>query len=95
MKRIGSVWIAATAIVLAAWPLLRGSGTEADFEGTDAQAEELALRISPDYRPWARPLWSPPSPEIQTMLFSVQAALGAGVAGFALGLISARKKDAR
>jgi cobalt/nickel transport protein len=95
MKRIGSVWIAVTAVALAVWPLLGGTGTGADFEGTDALAEELALRISPDYRPWARPLLGPPSAEVQTMLFSVQAALGAGVAGFALGRISARKRDSR
>ncbi len=31
------------------------------------------------------PLWEPPSPEIESLLFAVQAALGAGVLGYYFG----------
>jgi cobalt/nickel transport protein len=38
------------------------------------------------YQPWFEPLWTPPSKEIESLLFSLQAALGAGLLGYYFGL---------
>jgi len=65
-------------------------GTDA-FSGADAQAETLITKIRPDYAPWAKPLWEPPSGEIESLLFGVQAAVGAGLIGYCLGFYRGRR----
>lgn len=55
------------------------------FVGVDDRAEKLIAEIRPDYEPWAEPLWAPPSGEVESLLFSVQAALGAGFIGYYFG----------
>ena len=42
--------------------------------------------IQPDYQPWFSPLWEPPSSEVESLLFALQAALGSGLLGYYLGL---------
>jgi len=56
------------------------------FTGSDGQAESAIQTIRPDYQPWASPLWEPPSVEIESLLFALQAALGAGFLGYYVGL---------
>ncbi|HBN09533.1 MAG TPA: energy-coupling factor ABC transporter substrate-binding protein [Cyanobacteria bacterium UBA8530] len=56
------------------------------FSGADQQAVALISEISPDYRPWAWPLWRPPSPEVESFLFALQAAVGSGFLCYYLGL---------
>jgi len=46
-----------------------------------------------DYKPWFSPLWEPPSGEIETLLFSLQAAIGAGIIGYIAGLIYWQKRE--
>jgi cobalt/nickel transport protein len=58
------------------------TGEEA-WGGTDEGASEIIE--SSGYRPWASPLWAPPSGEIETLLFSLQAAIGALVIGYFFG----------
>lgn len=60
------------------------------FAGADGQAEELIAEIRPDYEPWAESLWEPPSGEIESLLFALQAALGAGFIGYYFGRKRAR-----
>lgn len=60
------------------------------FAGADGQAEELIREIRPEYEPWAEPLWEPPSGEIESLFFALQAALGAGFIGYYFGLKRAR-----
>ncbi|WP_315863442.1 energy-coupling factor ABC transporter substrate-binding protein [Thermosynechococcus sp. QKsg1] len=78
------------AILLSTLPLLLVKG---DFEGADAQAEALISEVAPDFEPWAEPLFEPPSGEIESLLFAVQAALGAGVMGFILGQYRERHRQ--
>jgi cobalt/nickel transport protein len=40
------------------------------------------------------PLWQPPSGEIATLIFSLQAAIGAGAIGFSLGHLKGQRKKA-
>jgi cobalt/nickel transport protein len=57
----------------------------AEFGGTDDAARGMVSESHPDYRPWAFPLWEPPGKEVESLLFAGQAALGAGVVGYAIG----------
>ncbi|NHC08527.1 energy-coupling factor ABC transporter substrate-binding protein [Azonexus fungiphilus] len=55
------------------------------FAGADGKAEALILEIAPDYQPWFEPFFEPPGGEFESLLFALQAALGAGFIGFWLG----------
>ncbi len=59
------------------------------FGGTDAvvttQLEDAG------HEPWFTPIFAPGSGEIESGLFALQAALGAGVLGFALGNLRGRR----
>lgn len=81
-------------ILLAVLPLVlhrSGAGAET-FGGADDKATAVVESLQPGYKPWAQPLWNPPSGEIATLLFSLQAALGAGVIGYYLGYLRGRKR---
>ena len=49
----------------------------------------------PDYEPWFSPLYEPPSGEIESALFALQAALGAGVLAYYFGLRKGRRQGAQ
>lgn len=75
----------AGVIALAILPLLIHPPGTAEFSGADGQAEGVIAENAPDYTPWFTPLWEPPSGEIESLLFALQAALGAGVLGYYFG----------
>ena len=79
-------------VALAVLPLLIhwNKSAEEQFTGADAQAEKVITQIQPNYKPWFRSIWEPPSGEIESLLFALQAALGAGVLGYYFGLIRGR-----
>ena len=80
--------------ILAAVPLWLCRGAE--FGGADGMAEELITETNPDYEPWFQPILEPASGEIESLLFALQAAIGAGIVGFVLGrLTSGRKSEER
>lgn len=58
------------------------------YQGTDSAAAGIVE--SRGYRPWFSPLFAPSS-QVESGLFALQAALGAGGLGFALGRLSARR----
>ena len=62
------------------------------FAGADGLAEEMIGKIYPDYKPWFKPLFEPASGEIESLLFALQAALGAGFLGYWLGAARTRAK---
>lgn len=68
---------------------------DSEFAGADGEAEGIIGEIAPDYVPWAEPLWEPPSGEIESLLFSLQVAIGAGTFGYIFGMLRERKKIAR
>lgn len=75
-------------VIIAVIPLvtLRGAG----FSGADSQAADVVAELAPDYQPWFTPLVELPGSEIESLMFAMQAALGAGVVGFVLGRITAK-----
>ena len=78
-------------IVLAVLPLI--TLKNAEFAGADGLAETAITEINPDYEPWFSSLYEPASGEIESLLFFFFSALGAGVAGFILGRITAKKGE--
>ena len=61
------------------------------FTGTDNQAQGVIEKIAPDYQPWFESLFTPPSGEIESLLFALQAALGAGVIGYYAGYVRGKR----
>jgi cobalt/nickel transport protein len=82
MKRNLLLLLAVVALVVG--PLMY-HGDKASFTGSDDQAEEMITKIDPTYQPWFSPIWEPPSGEIESLLFALQAALGAGLLGYYFG----------
>ncbi|MEW6662150.1 MAG: energy-coupling factor ABC transporter substrate-binding protein [Bacillota bacterium] len=70
-------------LLLMVTPLVIKQGAE--FGGADGQAEEIIAEIQPGYQPWFEALWEPPSGEIESLLFTLQAAMGSGFIGYYLG----------
>lgn len=89
MMRRNAVLVA-LVLSLSILPLLLGGGR---FAGADQEAEALIRALRPDYAPWFEPLWAPPSGEVESLLFAVQAALGAGLLGYWLGFARGRRRD--
>ncbi|MER5939878.1 energy-coupling factor ABC transporter substrate-binding protein [Streptomyces sp. NPDC001928] len=89
-----NILLLAVVAALAVLPLALGLGDhkEEPFTGADGEAETAITEIEPDYEPWFSPLYEPPSGEIESALFSLQAALGAGVLAYYFGLHRGRKQ---
>ncbi|MBD2019994.1 energy-coupling factor ABC transporter substrate-binding protein [Leptolyngbya sp. FACHB-36] len=83
-------WLLAIAVIaLAVVPLVVVRG---EFSGADAQAEEAIKELNPSYEPWFNHFFEPPSGEVESLLFASQAALGAGVIGYVIGLYRGRSE---
>ena len=77
-------------IILAVVPLFMNKNAE--FGGADGEAEAAIGEINKNYEPWFSSLWEPPSGEIESLLFALQAAIGAGVIGYGLGYMKASSR---
>ena len=100
MKRYQNLLMMIAVVVLVAIPLWMvqkpapgPDGKEVEiFRGADDQAKDVIGKLAPGYRPWFKPLMEPPSGEIGSLLFALQAALGAGFIGYYLGAAHTRAK---
>lgn len=86
-----NVLLLLAVVLLAVIPLVLNKNAE--FGGADGQAMDLIGEIDPTYQPWAEPVNPPASGEVESMLFALQAALGAGVIGFVLGRMTAGRNE--
>jgi len=99
-KKWQNILMLFAVIALAVYPLLTVSAPETGpegetaeiFVGTDSQAEGVIQQLAPDYQPWAVPLMEPPSGEIESLLFALQAVLGAGFIGYYVGVRRERSR---
>ena len=70
---------------------------DAEFAGADDKASTAISTFNADYTPWFEPLWEPPSGEVASFLFALQAALGSGFVfyyiGYSKGKYYASKRD--
>ena len=81
--RVKNLLLVLLVLFLMAFPLLFRA--DAEFGGADGLAEEVIAQVQPGYEPWFKSLWEPPSDEVESLLFALQAALGAGFIGYFLG----------
>jgi cobalt/nickel transport protein len=97
-------WMICGAIVLltvmplwlaSAPPAEPGADAPAMFGGADERAQLAIGTVAPGYIPWFVPVFEPASAEIASLLFALQAAIGAGVIGFWLGMSVARERTRR
>lgn len=97
-------WLILAAVVLltvlplwlaSAPPSQPGSEAPALFGGSDDRAQKAIGSIAPGYKPWFAPLIEPASSEIASLLFALQAAIGAGVIGYWLGGAVTRERAKR
>lgn len=84
--KLKNIILALILVLIVAVPLLFMGNSE--FGGADGEAESAVSEINENYQPWFEPFWEPPSGEIESLFFCLQAALGAGIAGFALGRVT-------
>ncbi|MBF0423849.1 MAG: energy-coupling factor ABC transporter substrate-binding protein [Magnetococcales bacterium] len=80
-----STWLLlGAATIIIATPLFL-PGVSKEFKGADDLATEAIQTIQPGYKPWFTPFWTPPSCEVENMMFAIQGGLGAGILGYVIG----------
>ena len=93
MTKNGLLLILVVGLAFAPLYLTRSS----EFAGADTQASDAISTLNPNYVPWFKPFWKPPSAEVESFLFALQAAIGSGIVfyylGYAKGKHSVSKKD--
>ncbi len=92
----GKLWarnlvLALGVVLLVTVPLMLLGNSE--FGGSDDAGSTVVEEINGGYTPWFESFWEPPSGEIESLLFCVQSAIGAGICGFVLGRISRKSKS--
>jgi cobalt/nickel transport protein len=90
-KRPIILLILVIAIVIFPLALYNGQGEEQGyFGGADDAAGSIVEETG--YQPWFSSIWEPPSGEIESLLFAVQAAIGAVIIGYVLGYWNGQAK---
>ncbi|QEY32215.1 energy-coupling factor ABC transporter substrate-binding protein [Synechococcus sp. RSCCF101] len=89
-RRDGNWLILLAVVALTLLPLFIVHG---DFEGADGKGSDAVTEVQPAYEPWFSSLMEPPSGEIESLLFVSQAAIGAGVIGYLIGLYKGRSSS--
>jgi cobalt/nickel transport protein len=70
-----------------------GSSGNHEWKGADGQSANVINDLTHgSYHPWFNSVWTPPSPEIESLLFALQAAFGAFIIGYFLGYYRGLKK---
>jgi len=76
----------AIAIAICVVPLVIVQDSE--FGGADGAATDAIAEVDPEFEPWFEHIWSPPGGETESLLFALQAALGAAVLFGGLGYLA-------
>ncbi len=64
-----------------------------EWGGADSQAENVISQLTKGaYQPWFNSIYTPPSGEIESLLFALQAAIGSMIIGYFLGYYRALAK---
>ena len=81
--------LAAVAVTLAAF-IFAPKGVE--YSGTDDAAEKTISSIQKDYEPWFSPIFEPAGPEVESLLFTLQGSIGAGILFYVIGYHKGKKQ---
>ncbi|MGD6850948.1 MAG: energy-coupling factor ABC transporter substrate-binding protein [Candidatus Bathyarchaeia archaeon] len=81
MKTKHYIALIAICVVIFIVPLILVPNAE--YGGADGAAEEAISDTG--YEPWFTSIWEPPSGEIESLLFALQAAIGALIIGYFVG----------
>lgn len=68
-------------VLLATLPLIF---IDSEFGGADDAAKTAIIEIVPSYQPWFNSFWEP-GHETESLIFALQAALGASIIAYAFG----------
>ena len=94
-RRLGNALLLLAVIALVAVSLVLGSrhasGDGEKFVGSDSVAAEAVAESG--HERWFEPLFSPDSGEVESGLFALQAAIGAGILGYCLGRLHGRRRE--
>jgi cobalt/nickel transport protein len=64
-----------------------------EWSGADTQAENVIAQLTGgNFQPWFQSIYTPPSGEIESLMFALQAAIGAIIIGYFLGYYRALAK---
>jgi cobalt/nickel transport protein len=79
------ITLAIIVVFIAAFAYVSSSGNH-EWGGADDQPANVINDLTHgSYHPWINSVWVPPSPEIESLLFALQAAFGSLIIGYFLG----------
>ncbi|MBE6510278.1 MAG: energy-coupling factor ABC transporter substrate-binding protein [Methanobrevibacter millerae] len=87
MNRSTLILLGIVCIIIFIAPLAMYNGHGEDdgyFGGSDDQAGQAVEKTG--FQPWYSSIWEPPSGEIESLIFALQAAIGAIIIGYFFGL---------
>ena len=92
------IYIAGFAVIalLVIVTLAYGASNGSEFGGADDGAEDVIGKVDPDYEPWTNGIfgnYSLPG-ETESLLFALQAAIGAIIIGYFIGRYTKKKSEA-
>jgi cobalt/nickel transport protein len=90
--RLELITLSVIVIFIAAFAYVSSSGNH-EWAGADSQAENVISQLTGGtYQPWTQSVYTPPSGEIESLLFAMQAAIGSLIIGYFLGYYRALAK---
>ena len=79
------ITLAIIVAFIAAFAYVSSTGNH-EWGGSDDMPENVINDLTHgSYHPWFNSVWVPPSPEIESLLFALQAAFGSLIIGYFLG----------
>lgn len=88
--RVSTIALVVALLAILIVPLVI-HGLDSEFAGTDSAATETVEGSG--YRPWFEFRLLPESTELESGIFALQAGLGFGVLGYALGVLNERRRN--
>lgn len=93
MNRSTLILLGIVCIIIFIAPLVMYNGHGEDdgyFGGADDAAGQAVEKTG--FQPWYSSIWEPPSGEIESLIFALQAAIGAIIIGYFFGLWRGQSK---
>lgn len=86
------ITLAVVLAFFAAFAYISSTGNH-EWGGADGEAENVIADLTGgSYQPWFQSIYEPPSGEIESLLFGLQAAIGSIIIGYFLGYYRAMAK---